>query len=68
MAAFRAIVQMTKTFSKRFGSNNLEDERDTKVRRDEKRLTYIHVNQEKVLKINFLTPKFHCTANEVENG
>ena len=68
MAAFRAIVQITKTFSKRFGSNNLEDERDTKVRRDEKRLTYIHVNQEKVLKINILTPKFHCTANEVENG
>ena len=55
MAAFRAIVQMTKTISKRIGSNNFED--DTKERSDEKRLSYIHVNQEKVLKINFLTSK-----------
>ena len=51
MAAFRVIIQMTKTFLKRFGSW-FGGWDDTKERSDEKRLFYIHVNQEKVLKIS----------------
>ena len=51
MAALRVIIQMTKTFLKRFGSC-FGGWNDTKERSDEKRLFYIHVNQEKVLKIS----------------
>ena len=56
---------MTKTFLKRFGSW-FGGWDDTKERSDEKRLFYIHVNQEKVLKIS---PKAQKTrSNKVKKG
>ena len=56
---------MTKTFLKRFGSW-FGGWDDTKERSDEKRLFYIHVNQEKVLKIS---PKAKKTrSNKVKKG